>query len=471
MPEFMLTIIVELIVMKNMNRTLLLFSLFVVFYFILLPVRHSLSVPPIQRAVEWQDAQQIVQMEPGMFHYVWYLRPKVAAANGQAFVVWQDFNLSSLDKRVWFSSFDGTEWHLPILLNEEVCCHEYPDIAVENEHIHVVWASGKQPVGDYKDFMYRHYDGTTWFPVINISFKDEDDPFFYGGPHIAVEQDQLHLVWWARKSISDPTILFYQHFNGTVWQPRVQIGLTNQSSEGIGRPALTVVEGTIHVVWAQEKPTYGIYYQQFDGLSWQSPELISSFGLNPSVSAGKDSVHVVWEVARGAQREFDIYYRRFYGGVWESPLGLSSKGPETLEENHLPAIVERQGRLYVVWFDFFLTAEGKYNVYGGAIMFCHHDGTTWYPEEKLQEAIRQEAGYPTLAGDSTSLHLVWVNRDVSGEVSGIFYRKGIIQGGTTGKDVPSVEEDFSLGTGKIIAIVSLVPTTLYEFKRRTKRED
>ena len=463
MTEFTLNIIVELIIMKNKSCILLVFSTFVVICLLPLPVRHSLSVAPKQKSVVWQNAQQIVQTKPGMFYYVWYLRPKVAAANGQAFVVWQDFNLSSLDKMVFFSSFDGTEWHSPILLNEEVCCHEYPDIAAENEHIHVVWASGKQPDGD-KDFVYRHYDGTTWLPVINISFKDEDDPFFYGAPHIAVEQNQLHLVWWARKSISDPTILFYQQFDGTAWQLPVQIGLTNQSSEGIGHPALTVVEGTVHVVWAQEKPTHGIYYQRFDGHSWQPPELISSFGLSPAIATSKDSVHVVWEVARGAQREFDIYYRRFNGSAWESPLGLSPKGSETFEEKHLPAIVERQGRLYVVWFDFFLTAEGKYNVYGGAIMFCHHDGTTWYPEEKLQEAIRQEAGYPTLAGDSTSLHLVWVNRDVTGEVSGIFYREGIIQV----EAISETSELVSVSEGNFWVMV-LIPLFLHLIKRRKKK--
>ncbi|MFQ6127180.1 MAG: hypothetical protein ACE5R6_21610 [Candidatus Heimdallarchaeota archaeon] len=440
---------VELRDMRYLNRPLLVFPMLVVLGLIPLLGSYSLSLSFEPRAVVWQDAQQIVQTEPGMFYYVWYLRPKVAAANGQAFVVWQDFNLSSLDKMVFFSSFDGTEWQSPIPLDLNTSCTPNPDIAAEKGHIYVVWASREQPNGDI-NINYGYYDDTMWLPVIDVGM---------GGnfPKIVAEQNHLHLIWRAGG-------LYYRHFDGTTWQPPVQIGFTNQSSEFIGPPALTVVEGTIHVVWAQEKPTYGIYYQQFNGLSWQPPELISSFGRNPSVSAGKDSVHVVWEVAKGAQREFDIYYRRFHGSAWESPLGLSPKGSETFEEKHLPAIVERQGRLYVVWFDFFLTAEGKHNVYGGAIMFCHYDGTTWFPEEILQEEIRQEAGYPTLAVDSTSLHLVWVNRDVTGEVSGIFYREGIIQV----ESISETSEFVSVSEG-ILCFTVLVPLILHLIKRRKKK--
>ncbi len=449
--------------MRYLNRPLLVFSMFVVLGLLPLIGSHSLSLSFKQRAIVWQDAQHIVQLEPGNFHFAWYLHPKVVAANGQVYVVWQDLNMSSLDKMVFFSSFDGTEWYSPIPLDLNTSCTPNPDIAVEKGHIHVVWNSSDHPNGDI-DIVYRHYDGSTWLPVINVSFEDEDDPFIDGGPHIALEQNQLHLVWWARKSISDPTILFYQHFDGTAWQPPVHIGLTNQSSEGIGSLALTVVEGTVHVVWAQEKPTYGIYYQRFDGHSWQPPELISSFGLNPAVAAGKDGVHVVWEVARGAQREFDIYYRRFHRSVWESPLGLSPKGPDILEENHLPAIVEQQGRLYVVWFDQFLTAEGKRDIFGGAIMFCYYDGTTWHPEEKLQEEIWMKAGYPTLAVDSTSLHLVWVDLDKTGEVSYIFYREGIIQGET----ISETSEFVSVSEGNLGFMV-LIPLILHLIKRRKKK--
>ena len=486
----MLTIIVELIVMKNMNRNLLLFSTFVVFCLILLPVGHSLSVSPIQRAVEWQDVQLV--SETGLGHYH---NPQIVVANGQCYAVWEHVISLSVNHKILFSSFNGKKWASSVQLNTDESLHKDPSVAVENERVHVVWAR-RAPGENYTSLVYRYFDGITWIPNIRVGIEEEGSSLAAWHPRIVAERNRLHLVWIVGKT--HRSSIYYRHFDGTTWQPPVEIGLTNSSSIQ-EEPSLVVANGKIHVVWTEYHYKYParnhIFYQHFDREKWHPPELISSFGEQPDIAVQGDSVHVVWAVDKleqdevWEQHEFDIYYRRFDGRTWQPPYGLSPKPSDKtavllVRFQHRPNIVAQHGQLYATWLEYILTNEGQLGLNAGLIILRHYDGTTWQPEERVQQGIKTEygnpAGYPILAGDSTALHLVWLDLDETFRYSKLYHRFSIIEVKssrtetsehvTSDKATTTVDEGLFVPSRENIIVIVAFATSLYGFKHHLKKK-
>ncbi|MCK4445401.1 MAG: hypothetical protein KAW09_12710, partial [Thermoplasmata archaeon] len=237
--------------------------------------------------------------------------PSIAVDGDKVHVVWQDYEGGDWD--IYYRLFDGTNWGPEQEISSDVVAEwqKHPSVAVNGDRVHVVW----QELGNWEwDIYYRHFNGTTWQPELEISTDtaiEEEQRL----PSVAVEGDRVHVVW-ADEGGGDYDI-YYRYFAEGSWQPEQEVNIDG----GIERqfePSIQVAGGDVHVVWRDEGGgDYDIYYRYNDGTDWKEVVDISSdLGVerqvNPSIAVDGSAVHVVWEDERDG--DYDIYYRK---GTWD----------------------------------------------------------------------------------------------------------------------------------------------------------
>jgi hypothetical protein len=158
-------------------------------------------------------------------------------------------------------------------------------------------------------------------------------------------------------------------------------------------------EGNLHLVWYDYRDGDGdIYYNRFNGVTWEAETDISSNGSaseHPSIAVDcSGHLHVVWidHVSGGP----DIYYKMSDGTNWTASVSLSG-GADSCET---PAIaVDSFGCVHVVWRDY---RDGAWGIYHK--MF---DGDAWSPGQKLTDPAAYPRHASIAADDSQHIHLVW----------------------------------------------------------------
>lgn len=431
-------------------------------------------VASTQTSIEWHDPQPI-NPNPNIIYQELF---QVEASNGHCFVLWENKTVSR-SKLYLLSSFDGTAWEAPIIMNESnetSYANSSPAISVEGERIHVVW--GRRVDLEHHDLVYHFYNGSMWFPEVMIGSEyAETRPY---DVHVVAENEKLHLVY----SDYVKEHLYYLHYDGSTWHPPVEIGLLPNGASWAGSGSrkwldMAAEKGNVHVIWGQkidDSFLREIFYQHFDGETWHTPELVTSAGRFPAIAVGNNIVHIVWETT--GKNEFDIVYRSFDGTMWQDRYGLSPKdtSPFIRESSHSPAIVEHQGQVYVVWIEYPYETSPQ-DFYSGKIMFCYFDGITWHPEEIIQDQIGPHSHTPLLAVDQDTLHLVW-SWDLPNFV-GIYHRYGTLRSVSTAPVEPndqdtvtSPDEDggFLVPSEGIFSTMVTLTISVYLLKRKQQRK-
>jgi hypothetical protein len=219
-----------------------------------------------------------------------------------------------------------------------------PKLAVEDSKIFVVWTDGTDINGagtDYDIFYLCNLTGTSWEPVQIIS-----EPVVSGDlnfrwsyyPDLAVENSNIYVVWMDSSNFSsadqDSDIFYLHNDSGKGWGAiQVLSEPVSDSNFNVASslmPSIVVEAGKLYVVWYDKNDTYGSGNRDFDiflrynitGYDWGSMQILSEpiLGLNisrntsryPDVAVAKGTVHVVWHDSNnfnGAGSDFDIFYR------------------------------------------------------------------------------------------------------------------------------------------------------------------
>jgi len=218
-------------------------------------------------------------------------------------------------------------------------------------------------------------------------------------PQLAVDRSgTAHVVWQDHNS--DKSDIYYarRSSDGTWSSPQ-------NISNPVSRPSYPQLAidggGTVHVVWANGS---AIYYarQGSDGI-WSSPQSISNtpdWAYGPQLAVeGNGVVHVVW-FERPYLYYADVYYaRRGTDGIWSNPQNISNTPNESAM---VRLVVEESGTVHVVWVDYPVSGEiGIYYTQRGS------DGTWSSPQN-----LSIHAGwpnYPQLAVDGSGVvRVVWI---------------------------------------------------------------
>jgi Fe-S cluster biogenesis protein NfuA len=229
----------------------------------------------------------------------------LAVDGNRAYVAWEVLGGSGYD--IFYSYYDGSWQPQQLISNDSVSDFQWhPSIAADGGKVHVVWADGGVSA---TDVCYRFHNGTSWQPAQKITAVD--DSVNQNMPSIAVKGVEVHVVW-VDSADGDPDI-YYKLYNGTDWQPAVQIS-TDSGTERQDYPEIALEGNRIHVAWQDyEDGDSDIFYRYYNGTDWQPEiEVSSDIGgenqLIPAIAAENGIVHIIWVDEGGGN--MDIYYRR-----------------------------------------------------------------------------------------------------------------------------------------------------------------
>jgi hypothetical protein len=247
--------------------------------------------------------ERLAQSNTGM---MWWSGPSIASNGGEAFLVWPDDNDGDAD--VFYSYYDGSQWNTRMEISTDSGAEQQydPNVAVGADKVHFIWMDSED--GDY-DIRYRSHNWTHWQAEQNVSQDVGTENQW--SPALAAYDDEVHIVWAdGRDGDGD---IYYRNFNGTEWQPMVEIS-TDLADEEQTNPGIAVQGEKIHVVWEDNRDgDWDIFYRNFDGSGWEPVQEISTdtFGErqgDPEIAVDNDKIYVVWVHDTGA--DSDIYFRR-----------------------------------------------------------------------------------------------------------------------------------------------------------------
>jgi predicted ATPase len=181
--------------------------------------------------------------------------PKVAAENGNVYLLWEDTNNTNKSSSPQYNDFDihyrckpsGKSWGTILVVSEPIENTNmnigdswWKDIAVENGNVYVVWEDENQTFDSWKDLdiHYRCYiPGKGWGliqvisePVIgkNINKRTSDNPT------IAVSSGKVHVAWFDSNdtdgSGTDNDIFYKQVIPISLIEPKVIPKFGNSST-------------------------------------------------------------------------------------------------------------------------------------------------------------------------------------------------------------------------------------------------
>ncbi len=327
-------------------------------------------------------------------------QPALAVNGEKVHVAWAD-ERGGGDPDIYYRYFNGTSWQPEQMISTEIGSEREvdPSIAVNGDEVYVVWEEG--------DVVYRHFNGTTWQPELIISTDSGMEPQYW--PSIAADTGNVHVVW-VDLGGGDYDV-YYRHFDGITWQPEVELS-SDISVEDEFDPTVAVYGDKVHVAWRGEDfgdMDHDIYYRFFDGITWQPVEEISTDAVwtdqvLPSLALNGDVIHSVWY--SGLSIDDDITYRNFDGIGWQPELELSTDDATAIQSN--PAVAADANTVHAVWEDF---GDMDHDIY-----YRFFDGITWQPELELStDADREEQEYPSVAADGGQAHVLWTDEGSADE--------------------------------------------------------
>ena len=341
--------------MKNLSNIIILkYFTFIIATFLLV-----LSANATEPNIIWSDEIWFTNTYSG-YH-------DIAAYENNVHVVWSDLLESGPYFRLKYkkSINSGETWM------EDVILANYQDPWQRLEHsidvyqysIHIVWAENR---GGISNIYYKgsHDNGKTWCEEINLSNSNLQSV----RPDIAVNENGLHVVWEEIRESYDIRIFYKQSIDGgSTWANTVELC----PSSFVDSPAIAVNKDIIHVAYKNRHHdttplgTSGdIFYLRSsdNGNTWSSPELLATFYgygyplYKPGLAASKNNVHLVWFSNINQINDSDIFH------LMSSDKGLTWSDPVFISDNSIslhPIVSLYSDKICIAWIDSLYQAPGS----------------------------------------------------------------------------------------------------------------
>jgi len=250
-----------------------------------------------------------------------------------------------------------------------------PRWRVGNDGLHMTFAAALTSTmagrGDLY-YLYRPFTATTWASTVVVT-RDQVVPGAAGGvfyPDIAMGNGVLHLVWEQKSEIGGRisyTIYYISatlEAGGQVWAAPVSLSLPETNGQ---RPATALDgDGRVHVVWTNyitDTEQY-VQYRRLDASGWSPVRVLSEEPLRvnkirptvvwPAVAAGGNQVCVAWHgfYPDALYEAEEIYLRcsRDGGDTWGTMMNVS-RSPDRL--SLMPAVaIGADGAVHIAWEEF-----------------------------------------------------------------------------------------------------------------------
>jgi len=227
-------------------------------------------------------------------------QPVIAAnVNDDAIYVhagWTDWREGNGNPEIYYSKSTngGDSWNEQELVSASDTTW-LPDIAVNNNYIHVVWAD-KRNTGNFEIYYKRYYSGS-WGNDVRLTNLAGRSWF----PSIAIYGDNVYLVWQDDRAVNPGVYYRKSTNNGTSWQSETYIGPMGH------HPDIAVDANGIYVVYDKDNE---IFYREYI-IGWSTPNQIT---LNfvpdsfPQISANTLGRNVIY--TRGAWLSGKVWFKQ-----------------------------------------------------------------------------------------------------------------------------------------------------------------
>ncbi|MBV1913759.1 MAG: hypothetical protein KUG72_00130 [Pseudomonadales bacterium] len=259
-----------------------------------------------------------------------------------------------------------------------------------------------QDDGTRWNIMANRFDGSSWGTAELI---ETDNAGNVSGPQIAFDASgNAHAVWAQHDGTRNN--IWANRFDGSSWGTAELIETDNASNSSVPQIAVDA-SGDALAVWVQfEDGRRNIWANHFDGISWDTAELIETddvYNAYVPQIAFDASGHAlaVWQQSDGG----------IISGIWSNRFDGSSWGiAEPVENNNVVDIftpriaVDASGNALVVWQQFDGTRRDLWS--------NHFDGNSWGTPELIETDNTGDAWNPRVAYDSSGNALaVWFQPD------------------------------------------------------------
>ncbi|MCD4773403.1 MAG: T9SS type A sorting domain-containing protein [Bacteroidales bacterium] len=342
-------------------------------------------------ATERNNARLIVEDSNGYLHVVYY-------NNGIYYS---------------FSDDNGTTWTDSVLVDES---GRNPSIAINgNNIIHLVYKFGGT---NAYDIVHRTYEQGIW-SEFDYVYHDANMISPVSRPVIAVDsENNLHCVWQRAGYSSIPNSeIWYNKYNGTVWETPLNISNTYGASE---YPTLTIDnDDNIYAFWKDsgedinnDKMVLLRKYTVGSGWDADYTNISNTTGngsyatMDPCAITDIDgNIHLVWKDSQTGNRE--IFYKKCTDGIWDEDFTNISN---TAEASARPTIsIDNYGNLYVFW-------EEKFNGIHYDIANKKYDANLeiWSDITNISNTENNDSQYPNGPNKiSNSTSVIWTEGDAS----------------------------------------------------------
>lgn len=372
--------------------------------------------------------------------------PKADASGDTVHLVWyqsyQDSSGTNHREVFYKRSIDGGDtWGEDVLLSlEDYEESVVPDVAVNGDAVHVVWAE----YGVGIEYRRSLNGGTTWGPIDTVCTTGYH-------PCVAVTADTVYVTTLMSTGGQGSVIFARSTDSGNTWLPYEVI-----SDKGVQVAELEVAWPYLHVVSNMQDPSLysaEIFYLRSSdgGRTWSGRVIISEIDSVGSQlpSLGVDSSsnpHSAWFDYKYSPYPWtgDIFYRtsRDTGQSWDEIHPLTTEHRATWSD-----ILAEGCNLHLVWEDDRNGFDDNTEIYYRTSTDL---GEIWLEEVRLTDAPGW-SHWPTLAVGSGHLHLFWSDdRDDTTplHILQLYYKR---------KGLTGVDEETGVRAEHSLSIVGIEP--------------
>jgi hypothetical protein len=181
--------------------------------------------------------------------------PTIAVSGSDVYVAWNDKRDGNMEI-YYIKSFDnGLNWEPEMRLTDDPADSGLPSIAVSGSSVHIAWVDARNGLNEV--FYKGSVDGgENWSDDIPLNF----DPTFSCYPNLAVSNSVIHLVWIEFYNIYFSVFYTYSTDGGETWAAKTHLNDYECDTEF---PSMAVSGPVLHVVWKDFRDlNYEIYYKR-----------------------------------------------------------------------------------------------------------------------------------------------------------------------------------------------------------------
>ena len=181
--------------------------------------------------------------------------PSIAVSGSDVYVAWNDKRDGNLEIYYIKSLDNGLIWEPEIRLTDDPADSGLPSLAVSGSNVSVVWTDSRNGLNEV--FYKGSVDGgENWGDDIPL----HSDPVFSCYPNLAVSNSVIHVVWIEFYNIYFSVFYTYSTDGGETWAAKAHLNEYECNTEF---PSMAVAGPLIHVVWKDFRDAnYEIYYKR-----------------------------------------------------------------------------------------------------------------------------------------------------------------------------------------------------------------